>query len=239
MGSAKYKRAGAACGPVMKRALIVFDLDGTLIDSRLDLANSANEMLATYGAAPRPVDDIAGMVGEGARVLVERALAAAGLNRHEPEAFAKFLEIYSRRLLEHTRLYDGIAGVLDAVAGRASLAVLTNKPVAPSRRILEALAVDRHFQWVMGGDEQFPRKPDPAALHHLMREAAVTTNATLFVGDSTIDVETAHRAGVRICVVMHGFGRTRGNLQLSDGDLRAENGAELRIVIDEWLNDRT
>ena len=217
--------------------LIVFDLDGTLIDSRLDLANSANEMLATYGAGPRPVDDIAGMVGEGARVLVERALAAAGLNRHEPDAFARFLEIYSRRRLEHTRLYDGIAGVLDAVGGRASLAVLTNKPAVPSRRILEALAVDRHFQWVIGGDEQFPRKPDPAALHHLMRAAVVTTNATLFVGDSMIDVETAHRAGVRICVVMHGFGRTRGNLQLCADDLRAGDGRELREVIEHWLEE--
>lgn len=223
----------------MKRALIVFDLDGTLIDSRLDLANSANEMLATYGAAPRPVDDIAGMVGEGARVLVERALAAAGLNRHEPEAFARFLETYSRRLLEHTRLYDGISDVIDAVGERASLAVLTNKPVEPSRRILDALGVSQRFHWVIGGDEQFPRKPDPAALHHLMREAKVTPTATLFVGDSMIDVETAHRAGVRICVVMHGFGRSRGNLRLSDGDLRAENSAELRVVIDQWLADRT
>ena len=221
------------------RPLIVFDLDGTLIDSRLDLANSANEMLATSGAAPRPVDDIAGMVGEGAKVLVERALDAAGLDPQQLDAFARFIEIYSRRLLENTKLYDDIAEVIQSAAERASLAVLTNKPVAMSRRILDALGVGRHFRWVIGGDEQFPRKPDPAGLQHLMREAGATPEATLFVGDSMIDVETARRAGVRICVVMHGFGSTRGNLRLSDDDLCAEDGAALQLVIDRWLTDRT
>jgi phosphoglycolate phosphatase len=219
--------------------LIVFDLDGTLIDSRLDLANSTNEMLATYGAAPRPVDEIAGMVGEGAKVLVERALDAAGLNRHEPDAFARFLEIYSRRLLEHTRLYDGVDDAIATAAEGASLAVLTNKPVTLSRRILDALGVGRHFRWVIGGDEQFARKPDPAGLRHVMREADVVPDATLFVGDSMIDLETARRAGVRLCVVMHGFGRTRGNLRLSDEDLRAEDGRELLVVIHRWLANRT
>jgi phosphoglycolate phosphatase len=219
------------------KRLIVFDLDGTLIDSRLDLANSANEMLATYGAAPRPVDDIAGMVGEGARVLVEHALEAAGLDRHEPEAFARFLAIYSRRLLEHTRLYDGIADVVAAAAARASLAVLTNKPIVPSRRILDALGIGDRFRWVIGGDQRFARKPDPAGLLYLIHQAGASAGSTLVVGDSMIDVETARRAGVRICVVMHGFGRTRGNLRLSDHDLRAEDGRTLAGVVDDWLSE--
>jgi phosphoglycolate phosphatase len=195
--------------------LIVFDLDGTLIDSRRDLAESTNEMLQSYGAAPRPVEDVAGMVGEGAKKLVERALAAAGLDPRTPDALDRFRAIYDRRLLDHTVPYDGIADVVPAAARRATLAVLTNKPEAPSRRLLDAFGLSRHFAQVLGGDSAFARKPDPGGLTHLMTAAGTTPASTLLIGDSMIDVETARRAGISLAVALYGFGALRGDLVLS------------------------
>ena len=121
-------------------ALVIFDLDGTLIDSRRDLAESTNEMLASYGAAALPIDEVAAMVGEGAKVLVERALAAAGLDPAAPGALDRFRAVYDRRLFEHTRPYAGIDIVVRDAAAGAALAVLSNKPEAPSRRLLEMQA---------------------------------------------------------------------------------------------------
>lgn len=217
--------------------LVVFDLDGTLIDSRVDLANSANEMLASYGGPPLPVDRITAMVGEGARVLVERAMAAAGVDARFDEAFTRFLDVYGRRLLEHTRLYDGVdAAVRDAAAHGASLAVLTNKPSAHTKRILDGLGIAPFFQWVIGGDETYPRKPDPSSLQALMSGAGAAADRTLFVGDSMIDVETARRAGVRICVALYGFGGIRGNLVPGDQDYLARDALELNTVLTRWIH---
>ena len=143
--------------------LVVFDLDGTLIDSRLDLAESTNEMLESYGARALPVDTVAAMVGEGARLLVERALAASGLSPLEPDALDRFRAIYDRRLLIRTRPYDGIAAVVERASTRASLALLTNKPEPPTHRLLDAFGLARYFPRVIGGEAAFPRKPDPAA----------------------------------------------------------------------------
>lgn len=209
------------------RGLIVFDLDGTLVDSKRDLAESTNEMLASYGAAPLPLDQVAGLVGEGARLLVRRALAAAGLDADEPAALDRFLEIYDRRLLNHTRPYDGVPELVRGLAGQARLAVLTNKPEAPSRRLLEAFDLAPHFASVIGGDSGVPRKPDPAGLLRLINEAGAGADATVFIGDSMIDVETARNAGVRICVALYGFGRLRGELSLSGDELVANTPAEI------------
>jgi len=215
--------------------LIVFDLDGTLIDSRLDLAESANEVLASYGARPLPVDTVAGMVGEGARVLVARVLEAAGLRPDEPDALHRFLEIYNRRLLNHTRPYTGVIEMLKQARARAALAILTNKPEAPTRRLLEAFGIAALFTAVVGGDSAYPRKPDPGGLRGLMRDAGATTGTTLFVGDSMIDVETARRAGTRICVALYGFGRLRGELVLTGEELLAETPADVTRAIEEGV----
>jgi len=221
--------------------LIVFDLDGTLIDSQRDIAESTNEMLESYGVRPRPIEEVTGMVGEGAKVLVARALAAAGLDRQAQvqvqvdDALERFLAIYNRRLLKHTLPYPGIPDVLQRAAARASLAVLSNKPEAPTRRLLEAFDLSRHFGWVMGGDAAFPRKPDPAGLRHLIDAAGETAASTLFVGDSMIDVETARAARVRIAVVLFGFGARRGDMVLRPEESTAADVAALSAAIERFL----
>jgi phosphoglycolate phosphatase len=211
--------------------LIVFDLDGTLVDSRLDLAESTNEMLETYGAPALPVGDVARMVGEGAKKLVERALAASGLDPREPDALDRFRAIYDRRLLLHTVPYDGIPSVVSAAYARAPLAVLSNKPEAPTRRLLDHFDLGRFFHWVIGGDSAFPRKPDPASLLHLMSQAQATPATTMLVGDSMIDVETARRAGVTMCVAMYGFGHLRGELELRGDEIVATTPADVGDAI--------
>ncbi len=212
-------------------SLIVFDLDGTLIDSRLDLAESTNEMLSEYGATPLPVDAVAAMVGEGAKVLVARALGAAGLDPDDPDALRRFREIYDRRLLVHTRPYDGIEEVVSRMAERHPLAVLTNKPEAPSRRLLDAFGLARHFRRVIGGDSGPARKPDPAGLHALMAEFGASPPATWLVGDSMIDVQTARRAGVRMCVALYGFGQLRGELVLDGSEATVRVAPEIPAAI--------
>jgi phosphoglycolate phosphatase len=194
-------------GATFDYQLIVFDLDGTLIDSRRDLANATNALLVECGAAALPEDRIGRMVGDGAATLVARAFDAAGLEK-PPDALARFLTIYGEHLLDHTRPYPGIAAALDALGARASLAVLTNKPLASTREILAGLDLARHFDpdAVVGGDGPFPRKPDPAGLHHLIARAGAVPASTLLVGDSLIDWKTARAASAHVCLARYGFG---------------------------------
>lgn len=212
-------------------SLIVFDLDGTLVDSRLDLAESTNEMLGTYGAPPLPVDGVSAMVGEGAKVLVARALEAAGVATDVAEALTRFREIYDRRLLVHTRPYAGIAHVVSQLAKGHSLAVLTNKPEAPSRRLLDAFGLAAHFQEIVGGDSGSARKPDPGGLRRLMAQCAAGSTDTWLVGDSMIDVETARRGGVRMCVALYGFGQLRGELVLDGSEVTVGAPSEIPVAL--------
>ena len=185
--------------------LIVFDLDGTLIDSRRDLADAANALIQERGGNAIDEDRIARMVGEGAAVLVERALAAAGLER-DGDALPRFLALYDEWLLRTTKPYPGTLEMLLALIGRYRLAVLTNKPHAATVKILDGLGLLRFFDTVVGGDNPLGRKPDPAALQELMRRFAAEPRQTLVVGDSRIDLETARRAGTGVCVARFGFG---------------------------------
>ena len=191
----------------MRFSLIVFDLDGTLIDSRKDIAEAANLLLREYGAAPLPEDRIGRMVGDGAATLVARAFAAGALEQ-PADALERFLSIYDRGLLNHTHVYEGIPDVLEALASRVSLAVLTNKPLASTRRVLAGLDLARFFDddAVVAGDGAFPRKPDPAGLRHLSARAGISHDDTLLVGDSIIDWRTARHASCSMCVARYGFG---------------------------------
>ncbi len=187
--------------------LAVFDLDGTLIDSRRDLAESANEMLAGYGAAALSEGDVASMIGCGAATLVKRVITAAGVEASLDEALGRFLSVYDGRLTRHTRPYDGIPQLLDGLrAQHISMALLTNKPREQSARILDIFDLAQYFQWVVGGDGPWPRKPAPDAVRFLMTEASARPSETMLIGDSMVDLQTSRNAGVRICLVRYGFG---------------------------------
>ena len=203
-------------------SLVVFDLDGTLIDSRRDLADAANALIIEGGGQPLPVDAITAMVGEGAPLLVRRALKAAGLDIDIRIALPRFLELYDERLLVHTRLYDGTREALEALAARATLAILTNKPQRPTERILEGLSIAPFFRWTIGGDSAYGRKPDPAGLHHLVSAASADLASTVMVGDSAIDLRTARAAGTRICLVRYGFGFGTAAAELQGDEIIAD-----------------
>ncbi|HEY3092582.1 MAG TPA: HAD-IA family hydrolase [Vicinamibacterales bacterium] len=188
----------------LQRRLIAFDLDGTLIDSSRDLADSVNELLGTLGAPALPLDEVTRMIGEGAKVLIRRALAASGIPE-DPAAIARFLDIYDRRLLDHTVPYAGIPEIVRAAREHARVAVLTNKPLAPSEKVLAGLGMRDLFDEVIGSDGTYPRKPDPTALLALMERAGATPDRTLMIGDSKIDYDTAKGAAARCCLVGYGF----------------------------------
>jgi phosphoglycolate phosphatase len=187
--------------------LIAFDLDGTLVDSRRDITNAANELLVRCGGAPLPEARIGRMVGDGAARLVARAFEASLIER-PPDALQQFLAIYERHLTDHTQPYDGVPDALTALGPRAVLAVLTNKPLAATRTILDRLGLAHHFApgMVIGGDGPFPRKPDPAALRELIQLAHAEAATTLLVGDSIIDWRTARAAPASVCLARYGFG---------------------------------
>jgi phosphoglycolate phosphatase len=213
-------------------SLVVFDLDGTLIDSRRDLADAANALIVERGGTPLPVDAIAGMVGEGAALLVRRALRAAHIEREDlAAALARFLELYDERLLAHTRLYDGTAAMLAALAPDAELAVLTNKPQRPTERILDGLGVASFFTRVVGGDTPYGRKPDPAGLHYLMSAAGATPTQTVLVGDSAIDLRTARAAATRVCLVRYGFGFATAQRELRGDEVLVDAPRHLPMAL--------
>jgi phosphoglycolate phosphatase len=187
--------------------LVAFDLDGTLVDSRRDIAEAANATLAACGANMLPEEAIGRMVGNGAPTLVARAFEASGVEQ-PPGALDRFLSIYDSRLLNHTRPYAGILDVLSRLAAQTTLAVLTNKPLNATRRILRGLDLEPYFQasHIIGGDGPLPRKPDPRGLQHLMALAGVSAETTMLVGDSVIDWRTARSAAARVCLARYGFG---------------------------------
>lgn len=214
--------------------LLVFDLDGTLVDSARDLAASASELATGCGGRPLGIDEVGAMVGEGAALLVRRALTAAGVDPDWRGALPRFLEIYERRMLEHTRPYPGIAEALAAVPPTVMLAVLTNKPLAPSLRILEGLGLARFFTHVVGGDGPFPRKPDPAGLRAL--SALAPGRPVLLIGDSPVDLATAVAAPAAFALAAYGFGASRFGAR-PDTPYRLERPADLAALLDRFDRD--
>lgn len=211
--------------------LAVFDLDGTLVDSRIDLANATNALLEELGGARLPEESVVDMVGEGAAILVRRALTAAGLDPGHAGALERFLVLYEARLLEHTCPYDGLVDALERISHRLPLAVLTNKPTGPAKRILAGLGLSLFFRTVVGGDTALGRKPDPAGLLHIAECAGVPPADTLMVGDSPIDLQTARRAGTRICLARYGFGYRFSDEDFRGDELFVEEAAGLTDLI--------
>jgi phosphoglycolate phosphatase len=186
--------------------LVVFDLDGTLVDSSVDLANAVNAALRRLDpkAASIPIDVVRGFIGSGARNLVARSLLHASASADSETALPVFLEEYASRLTEHTRFYPGVEMALDRLSAHP-LAVLTNKPGDMSRRILDALGAGGRFFRVYGGGDLPSRKPDPEGLRRLMDEAGAKPASTIVVGDSSIDVLTGRGAGAVTVGVTYGF----------------------------------
>ncbi|MHB8420123.1 MAG: HAD family hydrolase [Myxococcales bacterium] len=184
---------------------MVFDLDGTLVDSRLDLAVSVNAALRAVGLPERPPQEIFGFIGEGARRLVERSVAPR-LELLEP-ALDHWSRHYADHLLDATRAYPGIPELLERL--RPPLAVHTNKPGGFARRILEGLGLAGRFARVVGGGDGWARKPDPAGALALLGQLGVSPGRAVYVGDSRIDVATARTAGMRFIGVAWGLGGER------------------------------
>ena len=186
--------------------LIAFDLDGTLVDSHRDIADATNAAIADLGGRPLEMSVITSLVGEGAAVLIRRAMARAGLDVDLREALERFLIHYDARLLSTTAPYPGMIETLRTLGEGRALAVLTNKPQQPSLRILDGLGMREFFAEVVGGDTALGRKPNPAGLRAIMANAGVTPAETILVGDSPVDRETARQAGTGICLARYGFG---------------------------------
>ena len=186
--------------------LLIFDLDGTLIDSKLDLAHAVNAMRKHMGMSALDHERVYSYVGNGAPVLIRRAMGEQASEGEVQEALEFFLEYYREHYLDYTTLYPGVRGSLDRLreAGKR-MAVLTNKPVGISRAIVDGLKVGGHFFQVYGGNSFDLKKPNPVGVEALMREAGVTLEGTLMIGDSGVDIQTARNAGVASCGVTYGF----------------------------------
>jgi phosphoglycolate phosphatase len=186
--------------------LLIFDLDGTLVDSRLDLANAVNAMRQHLAMSPLTNERVYSYVGHGAPVLVRRALGEPAAEHDLQAALAFFMQYYAAHDLEHTTLYPGVRESLDRFrdAGKR-MAVLTNQPVRMSRHIVEGLGIGGHFFQVFGGDSFERKKPDPMGVEALLREAGMDRAHAMMVGDSAVDVATARNAGIACCGVTYGF----------------------------------
>lgn len=192
--------------PVERLKLLVFDLDGTLIDSARDLCNSVNATLAHLGREPLHDATVAGFIGDGALMLIRRALEQSNQNGSPvdedflAQAYAYFLDYYREHKLDFTYAYAGVIEALTALRtlpdGRArSMSVLTNKPVRPAQAICDALELGSFFTHVYGGNSFAVKKPDPLGLRTLMDEAGALPEETVMIGDSEVDVLTARNAG--------------------------------------------
>jgi len=189
------------------RALI-FDLDGTLIDSAQDLALSVNATLAELGRQPLPHEQIFSFVGNGAPTLIARALGSAASEQDCMLGLEFFIKYYSAHKLDNTSLYPGVRETLDALKGMP-MAVYTNKPVRVSRSIIQDLGMSEYFRFVYGGNSFERKKPDAMGLNSILREFGAAPTQAMFVGDSEVDVQTARNSGTWICGVTYGFGSHR------------------------------
>ncbi len=186
--------------------LLIFDLDGTLIDSKLDLAHAVNATRRHMSMPELEHERVYSYVGNGAPVLIRRALGEAATEAQVQEALEFFLEYYREHYLDYTVLYPDVKESLDRFrdAGKR-MAVLTNKPVGISKAIIDGLGVHAHFFQVYGGNSFDFKKPHPAGVEALLRESGIAASRALMIGDSSVDMQTARNAGIASAGVTYGF----------------------------------
>ena len=215
----------------MRYRAVVFDLDGTLVDSLSDLADSGNALLALYGTPPHARDAYRYLVGNGSRTLIERLLP----EEKDPvieEALAKYKEIYARSLLRQTKPYPGILALLDELWQRKiPMAVCTNKHPSAAETVIGTLFSPHLFAASVGDRPGVPRKTDPANLLYLLDELGVAPEETAYVGDTSVDMQTAVRAGALPVGVLWGF-RDKAELLASGAEVLLAHPAELLEKVD-------
>jgi phosphoglycolate phosphatase len=204
--------------------VLIFDLDGTLIDSKVDLANSINAMLQHMGRRQLPHQTIYSFVGNGAPVLVRRALGEGATDDEAKDGLGFFLSYYRTHMLDNTVTYPGVREGLKLLE-KLPMAVLTNKPVRFSQAILDGLGLAPFFRFVYGGNSFERKKPDPMGVEVLLRELAAAPREAMMVGDSEVDVRTARNAGIWACGVSYGLG-TEG-MSIHPPDLMLDSLTEL------------
>ena len=214
--------------------LVMFDLDGTLIDSRLDLVHSVNAALRHIGRASLPDEVIASYVGDGAPILIQRALGGEAVDEAVVrQGLQFFLSYYREHKLDHTTVYDGVKEALARVQSRSNgvprkMAVLSNKPVVPSRAIVEALGLGAFFRQIYEGNSFATKKPAPEGALKLLEENGVRAEEAAIVGDSHVDIETGRNAGLWTVGVNYGF--APHTLQENPPDVLLDSPHELAEV---------
>lgn len=203
----------------MKQFGIIFDLDGTLIDSREDLALSINSLLDELGYAPLSVEQISSYIGDGANKLTERSLRAVGAidsmdDPEFPELFDRLLHYYGQNIANKTTVYPDVYKVLDKLYPRP-MAVVTNKPSQYTRPVLKAFNLDAYFSFIAGGDTYSRKKPDPYPLEQAMQELQVESDHCIMVGDGDTDIKAGQAAGAYTVAALYGY---RSHAELKDLD---------------------
>ncbi len=220
--------------PAERLRLLIFDLDGTLVDSKQDLAKSINAMLDHYGRPVLPLEVIGSYIGDGAPMLVRRALGDPDDEQFFNEALRYFLDYYREHKLDHTYVYQGVKEALGRIRASANgrglqMAVLTNKPVRPSEAIVEGLGLGEFFVKVYGGNSFHTKKPDPLGAQTLLRETGVAAGEACMIGDSSIDVLTGRNAGLWTVGLTYGF--APHTLEEAPPDVLVDSPQELAQVL--------
>lgn len=212
---------------------LIFDLDGTLVDSETDLVLSVNAVRSQMGLEALPLKTVASFVGRGVATLIERALGNSASSEDVQKALGLFLAYYRQHMLDHTIPYPGVRETLDELKGK-KMAVLTNKPVRFSRDMLAGLGLAAHFSFIYGGDSFERKKPDPMGVAKLLEDTGCSAAQTMIVGDSDTDVFTARNAGVVACGVTYGIGSH--TLEAARPDLTVANFRDLLPLLNGQVN---
>ncbi len=213
------------------KRLIFYDLDGTLVDTKQDITASANHMLREIGLPPLSQEQVIPHVGRGLRQLVVSCIGSCSSEKLE-SAMKIYRRHYTEHMLDHSRLYPGVEELLEHFKSRKQ-AVVTNKPNPYSRQILAGLGVEGYFMEIIGGDSEYPKKPDPAALIALMEKAGARPAEALFIGDSVVDIQAGKAAGIEMAVVTHGF-ESQEAIRAASPEVIALDFIELLALAKKW-----